>query len=236
MGFLAPVRAGITGAQGVQGIPGAVGPNPPYGTLAARPNVATVDERALYFATDDGSWYQRQGGAWVEVTPFATLAEVTAAIAAADAVQLVRKAADAAPINASVAYVQDADLRLTVGANTVYEVAAHVIYDSAQAADLNVGWTWTGGVAPSLRWTPTALAAAATTSTSSIQLGVFALTDAALCGGIGVGTTKTVVARLSGLLVTGASGGDINLRFAQAVSDATDTVVRAGSFLRATRA
>lgn len=65
--YLPPVRPGAPGTQGVQGEPGPPGPAPTYDVIANRPNVATVDDKELFIATDEGRIYQRQDDAWADI-------------------------------------------------------------------------------------------------------------------------------------------------------------------------
>lgn len=58
---------GVIGPTGLTGATGPVGPSPIYGTLAARPTVASVGDKALYVVETTGVIYQVQNSVWVKI-------------------------------------------------------------------------------------------------------------------------------------------------------------------------
>lgn len=135
-------------------------------------------------------------------------------------------------VNTSSVLQDDDDLAVTVAADTVYEVHARLIYDSATGADFSVGWSGPSGATLD-NWNLLGLTNAATSNEGSIK--VPAQTDinaGPSVGGAGVGTK--LVAEAKGLLIVGGTAGTFQLRWAQRASDASNTSVYAGSYLRVT--
>lgn len=141
----------------------------------------------------------------------------------------VRKAANET-VNASAALQNDDALVLSVAASSKYILDAYIIYDSNTTADFKCAWVGPSGA--TLPWTVTGLAVASTAVSGSIVMAVAAIGDAGAqsIGGAGAGTQ--VAARITGLLTVGVTAGTLQFRWAQATSDASDTIVVADSYMR----
>lgn len=136
-------------------------------------------------------------------------------------------------VNTSAALQNDDALVLTVVASAKYQLDAYIIYDSGTTPDFKCAWVGPAGA--TLNWTVNGLAVGSTAVSGSVVLANSVIADAGAqsVGGAGAGTQ--VVAHISGLLTVGVTAGTLQFRWAQATSDASDTKVIAGSFLRLTR-
>jgi hypothetical protein len=143
------------------------------------------------------------------------------------AVEFARKTVDES-INTSTTLQDDDELFINVAANTVYVVDAQLIVSAANnTPDVLLGWSGPAGA--TFDWTPGALLATTTTVTGSISLIHRAIGETSSIGA----TTATAIARPSGLLVVGGTSGVFRARWAQNTSDAGNSTVKAGSYLRA---
>lgn len=133
--------------------------------------------------------------------------------------------ADTAPKNASTV-LADTGLVVALEAGGVYDIGGLLIYSAATAGDLKLGWT--GLTTPTFHWTAGGLTSGAAAAAASINLGYNAYTDTQIVGGVGVGTK--VVACPRGTLTVGAAG-TLKLQYAQGASDASDSLLYAGSAL-----
>lgn len=132
--------------------------------------------------------------------------------------------------NATV--VADADLVLTVVANAEYEVTVHCIYTAGATGLLQVGFS--GPTAATMDWSVLGLANSVTASDSGSYTALErAITDTKNVGAAGTGTPLAVWIR--GFLLTGANAGSLTFKWAQAVSNATGTTVKANSRMIARR-
>lgn len=132
--------------------------------------------------------------------------------------------------NASTTLSDDAQLTLPVLASTTYLIEAFLIYDSATNADAKFGFT----VPASATWqaAPFGQGTGATVSAGSLETAVSTASGIAL-GGIGAGTK--ISALVTGTLVVAGTAGTCALSWAQNTSQASNTVLRTGSFLKLTR-
>ncbi len=131
----------------------------------------------------------------------------------------------------TTAYADDPHLTFQGVANAVYDVTIHcVVFASttplAKFQFVFPSGTWTGGsweYDPGTDdWQPNPLTGA-TSQSSPAALLIFAAGSA----------TNNIPVRFNGRLALGASGGTCALQWAQNVSNATGTIVRAGSWLQA---
>lgn len=142
-----------------------------------------------------------------------------------------RLTADAPAMVSDIVLNDVTGLSLAVAASTVYEIGGLIIYRSATAADLKLGWTFPFGA--SGLWNLLGLQLSAATSTDTATFGAPQISQTAAVGGVGVGTD--VAARISGLLVVGPTAGALQLQACQNTSDATNTIIRNLSFVKATK-
>lgn len=123
----------------------------------------------------------------------------------------------------------DTGLTVQVDATATYLVEAFLILNSSATAD--VALTWSAPSGATLPWVadgpPTTATAAITTVTRSVQ----SLASPYTVGGAGADTASMPV----GTLTTAATAGALTFRFAQGTADASNTILKAGSWLRATR-
>lgn len=127
----------------------------------------------------------------------------------------------------STSLQDDNQLLLAVAANTTYLMDLLIIVNSPTAADLKLGWSGPSGA--TLEWATNAPHTAQTnfdSSTISVnRLGIGSAADAA-------GFGSDVIFRPSGLLIVSSTAGTLTFRWAQTTSTASNTTVKANSFLR----
>lgn len=168
-------------------------------------------------------------------TPPVTSIALTSSIQRAPAL-FARLTADTTAVNASTTMINAGGLAVTLAANSVYKIEAFIIYRSSIAADMALGFTFPTGMTG--WWV-----------TRGVQLG---LTPAATVEGLmrfntfsgpagpaavgGGGATTDLACTPIGVFVTDAThAGTLQLQFTQQNSDATDTKIRAFSWLMATK-
>lgn len=139
-----------------------------------------------------------------------------------------RRTSDAVAVNNSTALVSDATLVGAVDTGATYQWDATIFYDSSTVADIK--FAFTTPTFSSMRWSMTGLATTAASNEGDVKIVTTAVSGtSASLGGIGVGTIIT--ARIDGFITTTAAG-NIQLQYAQQNLDATNTIVRNGSYLR----
>lgn len=133
----------------------------------------------------------------------------------------------------STALADATGLAVTLDANSTYAIDCYLAYVAGETGDLKVAFSAPSGATG--HWALMPLAAAATGSIGSI--------DGTRQTGFGDSVTQVAAGSslLSGQMlcqphayvVTAGTGGALQVRFAQNVSSATSTIVKAGSWLRA---
>ncbi len=131
--------------------------------------------------------------------------------------------------NASTTVSDVTGMVVALNASTTYVVEAMIIYQSTTTADIKIGWT----IPTSATGTWALFGPSLTASTTDTTLrfgtpGAWTSTDTA--GGIGA---TSMVAHVQGVIAVAGNAGNLQLQMAQASSDATDTTLRANSFLTA---
>lgn len=154
----------------------------------------------------------------------------------------VDKSAGPQSVTSSTTYVDDTALVLTLPPNRTYEIFCQLSVTGSDAGDIKVQWSTTGDVAavveranrgPTINTTNISGSAAASISggvnraSSGVSLGA-ASTSYGLASDIAADVVEQFV------VSTGPLGGNLQLRWAQRVSNATSTIVGISSFLRAT--
>lgn len=156
-------------------------------------------------------------------------AQIMAAITQAYGIWAV-KAADNTPVNNSTTLVNDAELFVPVAANTVYDVVAKVFYTTGATPDIKLGFTFPSGT---MSWAGVgavdSLSAATTNATVADNAWTSAASGQTLSFGGGVGSALAV---LAGTLRVGPVAGNLQLQFAQATANASNTLTKADSSLR----
>lgn len=141
-----------------------------------------------------------------------------------------RKTADQT-VNNTTTLADDNTLTFPVVAGEVWEIEGLLFVDSATAADITVRLATPSGQSGYWRALGSSASNTSATAAALVPSGV-AFNGNATIGGLGAGVISTV--KLEGLLVVGDAGSCV-LRWAQGTADATDTIVKAGSYLRARR-
>lgn len=140
----------------------------------------------------------------------------------------VRKTADES-VTSSTTLQNDDHLVLALVAGTTYLLTGMLIYDASTAGDFKLAFTVPAGV--TINWTAAGFRVADTTASGggspTVQTGSGTTKNV---GGIGAGSKGAAV--LNGLIRVGTTAGNLQLQWAQDVSDATATTVYTDSFLR----
>lgn len=122
----------------------------------------------------------------------------------------------------------DPDLTLAVVANATYIMEARIVAVSTSATpDITVGFSGPSGATMdrwSMMWND------ATTTVAAVTLA-----DITTTRNNALSANLSQEHRMSGMLVTSSTAGNFAFQWAQGTSDATSTIVRAGSWLRLTR-
>lgn len=137
-------------------------------------------------------------------------------------------------VNNTTTYADVVGVSVAVEANAVYALTGFIEYASNTTPDIKfafVGPTGAGG-----HWGINGLVQTATISTGDFE--AFAL-DALGIGnqlGLGgVGNTTNVHGQLSGIILMGVTAGTLKLQFTQVTANASNTIVRTGSWIRIER-
>lgn len=133
-------------------------------------------------------------------------------------------------VASSIALQNDDELFFSMRANEIWEFNAVLFLGGSGAADAIIGLTSPAGSSiefggPNPNTDVADGAASGTGYWVARSVSGQSIASA-------VSTGVDLIARLSGLVVNGANAGNLQLQFAQAVSNATPTVVRAKSLLR----
>ena len=120
-------------------------------------------------------------------------------------------------VNGSTTYQDDDELFIPVLANERWVIDAHILVDSGTTPDMKFKWTVPSGTV--INW-------------ERVHLGGAPLLAAGerVESGAGVGTVRLLEYRL--IVNVGSTAGNIQLQWAQNVSDASNTTVFAGSVLK----
>ena len=165
------------------------------------------------------------------------VADVSGAALATDVTDLqnkiryARRTTDSTAVTSSTALVADATLSLSVIASAVYEFYGLIIVDSSQTADIKLQIT--GPTGASGTFTANSIGTAATGTTASIQISMVDMTTSFARGGAGNGTPVNLI--ISGIVTISTTAGNVGISYAQQTSDATNTVLKAGSFIKLVR-
>ncbi|WP_068925045.1 hypothetical protein [Planobispora rosea] len=132
-------------------------------------------------------------------------------------------------ITSSTVLQNDDQLLVPLLANSQYWIELFAIYSAATASDLSITFSVPAGGA--LYWSHGGLAGGATGSVDRISRNFLDETGSGWIGGTGA----DAVVMGEGRVTTGATAGNLQLRWAQNASGATATIVKAGSILIAQR-
>lgn len=143
---------------------------------------------------------------------------------------LIRRTTDSAPKNANVTLASDGVLLFPIGTSGFTTFTLFVNYSSSTTADFKFDFSVPAGAAG--RWNLHGYPGAGVTSCGSNvaqSSDVLTATSPAV-GGVGVGAQCSFT--VAGYVLSGGTAGSVHFRWAQNASDATNTVVHAGSFVR----
>lgn len=159
----------------------------------------------------------------------ATVKATARAVAAAGR-QLVIKAADET-VNNSATFQDDNELILPVVAGAAYELEAMLLWDSSTTADIQFRFAALAGATGIVgSFMP---AVGATISNAGLDIrGINTFSGRAYGGG---GAGVYVSGMWKGLLTTTTTPGNLTLQWAQAVAEVSNTVLKAGSYMRLER-
>jgi hypothetical protein len=131
-------------------------------------------------------------------------------------------------VTSSTTLQDDDELFLSVAANCTYWMDVLFLYRAAATPLIKIAFS--GPTAATLAWTPWALHNSVTAATAgTIETVIRDISGEISLGVAGTGTTVT--ARPVGILTTSSTAGTFRVRWAQNVSNATGSVVKAGSSL-----
>ena len=144
-----------------------------------------------------------------------------------------RRGSDSAPINNSTVLVNDTVLLAPMPTGGTFSWETVVYYDSSQAADLKIAYTWPAGAA--VKWGITGLAVGAVASTGDAQFLVTSVSGNPIpIGGANAGTVLMAIIR--GDYIAGGTAGNLQHQAAQQTADPTNTTPsRFGSVMRVWR-
>lgn len=152
---------------------------------------------------------------------FLALQELTADELNAHLGLFARKATDET-VNNSATLQNDDHLLVSVVAGDIYELTARLVISSGTTPDFKFGWTFPSGLTMSYD-----IFEGETSTAADIFRGPFVQTDVPVIPGIG----SNQPVRVSGLVVVGSTAGSLRLQWAQNTANASDTIVRANSYL-----
>lgn len=132
------------------------------------------------------------------------------------------------PLSASTTMQNDDELFASVAANATYSVMLHLFHDADTTGDINIGWS--GPTGATMNWGSVVAhvneTSSGTVTAVSMQTRIISEVQS-IGGGASTGTYSVV----HGTLITSSTAGTLNFQWAQRVSSATATNVRAGSTL-----
>lgn len=136
--------------------------------------------------------------------------------------------ADGTAVNNSTTLISSTQLTVPVGANTNYLLEMGLIHTSSTVADIKIGLAVPAGSTTPRIATWTSGVAAAAISDAIFHDALDATSFAG--GGLGVGQMFTT--RPWAWFTTGATAGNVVLQYAQNTAEASNTILKAGSWMR----
>lgn len=146
-----------------------------------------------------------------------------------------RRTSDGAGLASSTTYTADGVLTVPLAAGATYLWDGFVAYTTLAAAGINMRWSYSGTAGSGSSYTPGAVSGSAGTTTDIAPVRSGAAnygTGQAILGGNG--TSSQMTARPAGSITT-STAGNLFFEYAQNTSNATATVIRAGSWVRVQR-
>ncbi|HET6504622.1 MAG TPA: hypothetical protein VFG87_28065 [Amycolatopsis sp.] len=128
-------------------------------------------------------------------------------------------------VNNSAVLVNDSTLFLAVNSTATYEISGIIRYNSGTTPDIK--FAWTGPTSATFYWSCNGLDTAASGVTGTVSRQALAIADTV---GIG-GTGNDLAADIHGILTVSSTSGNLQFQWAQNTANASNTIVRANSFL-----
>lgn len=135
-------------------------------------------------------------------------------------------------VTSSTTFQDDDELFVTVEANAQYKIRLYLLYSSSDAGDIEIGWTGPSGATMDWGMTAASNNTTSVTTVPNMTLPGRLISETNELGGSG-GSSITGI--IEGTLTTSSTAGTLQFRWTQGTSDATATIVRAGSTLSARR-
>ncbi|MFI9552655.1 hypothetical protein [Nonomuraea endophytica] len=135
-------------------------------------------------------------------------------------------------VTSSIVLQADNELVMAVSANTDYFVECFLIYSADPAADIRTDWDAPAGA--TLDWVADAITQSATATVDQVSRTAQSVSGTPSHGGI-TNNSTFLVALHKGVLRVAGTAGNLTLTWAQQVSSANATFVRATSTLIVTR-
>ncbi|GHH83876.1 hypothetical protein [Streptomyces capitiformicae] len=135
-------------------------------------------------------------------------------------------------VTSSTTFQNDDELFVSVEANAKYRVQLFLLHSSPTAGDIKLQFTAPAGA--SFNWGVHGAETAVTTS-NAVPETVMASRNIGEIANFGGGASTGTTAFIEGTLTTAGTAGTLQLQWAQRVSDASATQVRAGTILSVKR-
>lgn len=129
-------------------------------------------------------------------------------------------------VNNSITRINDTALVKAVVANGVYLLEGFLLYQSSTVADMSIEFALPSGA--SMNWIADGPASTSTTGVVSVTRDALLGISNKILGGIGA----NAVALPQGIVTVGANAGNVQLKWAQNALEVSNTIMRAGSWLR----
>lgn len=141
---------------------------------------------------------------------------------------------DATAIISSTTLVSDAVLFAALPAAGRFQFDLTLFYDSSTAADFKVAFTIPAGA--TMQWGGIGASTTVSSGVGTAQFSTTVTSDASIAyGGSGNGAANVLMLIARGSVVMGGTAGNLQTRYSQQTSDATNTIVRAHSRLQVWR-
>jgi hypothetical protein len=135
---------------------------------------------------------------------------------------------DSAAVNNSTVLVNDSVLFAPLPTTGRFQFEFTLFYDASTTADFKIAFTW-----PAAALTRWGVHAASTTVSGGVGPGVWgtavASGTAITIGGSGTGTANVLMATVKGTTLMGGTAGNLQLQYAQATADPSDSFIRSDS-------
>ena len=142
----------------------------------------------------------------------------------------VRKPSDES-VSATTSFQTDDHLVLALEASKTYEVTGILLYEADAAADIKMRMLGPTGATGYVSWG--GAAGGLGSISGDVNFNYKILGDGTSAGGAGAGTVLSMQYRA--LIVVDTTPGDVSIQWTQNASNATATIVKAGSYIRAMR-